>query len=243
MTESVTSRRPAAVDATAGSVRSGSDVVGEYFLTHRSSLAGIARNLAGTVMDPQDLLSDALVSALSRGRGHTIENIGAYLYTAMRNRVRDELRSPRSRVVTLHEESLRDETAPFSRIDLIRERTLVQRALATLPDDQRRALVGVAVDRIPARELTIELDRPAPAIHSLVNRAKGRLRRALLREALLESNPGPDCVVFVNTLPDLTRTDPEAGAARWRNTHLGGCAPCTNGWDRFTAAVSTLTST
>lgn len=208
--------------------------IGDFYAANRGLLQGFARKLAGDLLDPHDLLAEALASAVGRAAsGSDIANIGAYLFAAMRNRMKDELRSARSRTVPLEAEGVRTDADVFREVDVIHERALVRRALRTLPADQQRVLVHVAVAGARARELTAELDRPAPAIHALVYRAKAGLRRAIVREMLVWGNPPAACVRFADTLPDIFPLALADVVEVARFAHLARCARCRAAWARL----------
>ena len=66
----------------------------EFFRQNQRMLRSMARRMASDVLDPEDLLSEAVTTLLerwARGAGPD-RSIVAYLISTMRNRVIDELR-------------------------------------------------------------------------------------------------------------------------------------------------------
>lgn len=207
-----------------------------YFAENRAMLLSFARKIAGGVIDPQDLVADAVASAVAQiARGQRIAAVGAYLFTTMRNRVHDERRSPRSRVIALVENDVCADDEAFRSADLFRERALIRRALHSLPHEQQRALMLVVVNEERPRDLVAEFARPASSISSLVYRAKLGLRRAVLRQLLGEGERSPECRAFADALPDIFPLDRGHARTAPGFEHLGGCEACSAAWDRFTA--------
>lgn len=156
---------------------------GEYFAQNLRMLTALARRIAGNVIDADDLLSEAIVSVLAlwvRGTGPRT-HLTAYLAQAMRNRVTDELRSPRSRTWNLDSswERAADSDPRLTEIDLERDVAAVHEILNLLPDDQRIVLTAMHIEGAKPRDLEVRLNRPASAISSLAQRAKANFRRLM----------------------------------------------------------------
>ncbi|MFF3026555.1 RNA polymerase sigma factor [Microbacterium sp. NPDC057944] len=179
-TEAVAESNAALIAAAADGDRA---AAGEYFAQNLRMLTAMARRIAGNVMDADDLLSEAIVSVLAlwvRGTGPRT-HLAAYLARAMRNRVTDELRSPRSRTWNLDSswERAADNDPRLTEIDLERDVAAVHEILSLLPDDQRIVLTAMHIEGAKPRDLEVRLDRPASAISSLAQRAKANFRRLL----------------------------------------------------------------
>lgn len=211
------------------------DRLGEHLIQNWGLLVGMSRRLAGAAIDPDDLLSDALLATYSQWRRApgTIQHLNAYIIGAMRNRVKDELKSPRSRVGSLEDEdALRAPHNPaIDRIELESEMSLLREALAQLPDDQRSVLEALFYRGRSAGQLTTELQRSRPAVSMLARRAKNNLKRMMLKILLEKEAPREACRHAAGKLPlvvgDLPPTDGEAGA------HWAGCARCRRVWHQF----------
>lgn len=156
------------------------------FSSDKSRFARTARRLSWGVMDPEDLLSEALLSCLEARAGSLPpDHLNAYLATAMRNRVIDELRSSRRREVELSEQIVGvvpPLEAPAG--GELGERELVRAALARVSEVHCRYLIRTVVEGRKPRELVDEFGRSAAALSSLAQRARNALARALSMEII-----------------------------------------------------------
>ena len=220
---------------------------GEYFARHHAYLLGAARSIAGTRLDPEDLLSAAFVQLLDqwdRGAGPE-ENATAYVIRSMRNAAIDESRSPRSRVDTFGDV---DESHPihaipddprFHRAELHEEFVVVRRALDRLPADQRLVLRETVVHGRKPADVAADGERSPGAVSSLAARARRGLRRAVLIEFL--SAGGPECRTNAESLPDAVASTPDAHRETERGlAHVRTCPRCRSNWARFAALASAL---
>lgn len=233
-------------DATAELVRRAAsgdrDAAGEYFALMMPSLTLTSKRVAGITHDADDLLGDALLMVLakwSQGTGPT-ENVPAYIAQTMRNRIRDDFRSPRSKVAPLDnvEEPASNADPRIRELEIESELAIVRKALAELPSDQQRVLVATVLEGRKPRDLEEHMARPASAIYSLSRRAKGNLRRTTLR-LLLEENARPECVAAAQLLPDTVGDTPEGTKGGRSAEHYRTCPYCRRSWKRF-AGLATL---
>ncbi|MFK0403003.1 RNA polymerase sigma factor [Microbacterium sp. NPDC090225] len=233
-------------DATAEIVRRAAtgdrDAAGEYFSLMLPSLTLTAKRVAGITHDADDLLGDALLMVLakwSQGTGPT-ENVPAYIAQTMRNRIRDDFRSPRSKVAPLDnvEEPASNADPRIRELEIESELAIVRKALAELPSDQQRVLVATVLEGRKPRDLEEHMARPASAIYSLSRRAKGNLRRTTLR-LLLEENARPECVAAAQLLPEAVGDTPEGTKGGRSADHYRTCPYCRRSWKRF-AGLATL---
>ncbi|QIK63431.1 sigma-70 family RNA polymerase sigma factor [Leucobacter viscericola] len=229
------SRDPQNLDLLAA-VQGDRKAAGRYFEEHLSLLMGISRKVAGSTYDPDDLLSEAILNLLDqweRGRGPS-EQIIAYLAQSMRNRVRDFARSPRSKVVEAVEDF--DFVAPadprIRELEISSDLDIVRRALAKMPEDQRKLLIATVVEERKPGELEELLGRPAPAIYSLNSRAKLKLRKLILETILLEDAP-EECRKAARRLPKQVPLHLAELPVEKRTAHFRECARCKAGWGRF----------
>lgn len=204
---------------------------------------GAARGMTRHAEDTADLVQDAVTKLLAQwraGKGPQT-NTRAYVTATMRNAHASRLRSPGSRLEPLDEtDAVADPgSTEHSSVDLTLEIDAVRRALGTLSEDHRVVLTEIVVQGRKPAELVEVLSRPAPAISSLLLRAKHALHRALLVDAL--SNGERDCHENARALPKRVHRDPaehrpqEGGIA-----HVRSCARCRGGWARFAAMASAL---
>ncbi|MFF1540092.1 RNA polymerase sigma factor [Microbacterium sp. NPDC058269] len=215
---------------------------GMYYAQNLSQLSMIARKIAGDSYDPDDLLGEALLIVLSRwaeGSGPT-GNVNAYIAKVMRNKLLDEVKSPRSKV--RHFAPTDDPAAPtddrIRRIDHSAELALVRRALLLLPPDQQEVLTATVIEGRKPGELETQLARPVSAIYALTRRAKANLRRTMLR-LLLEENARQDCAAAAKRLPEVIGDSPDTTRGGGSADHYQSCRRCRRVWARF-AALATL---
>lgn len=218
------------------------DAAGEYFARMLPSLTLTARRIAGITHDADDLLGDAVLVVLAKwldGTGPT-DNVPAYIAQIMRNRIRDDFRSPRSRVAALENVDEPASTADprLRELEIESELAIVRRALAELPTDQQRVLVATVLEGRKPRDLEEHMARPASAIYSLTRRAKGNLRRTTLR-LLLEEGARPACVEAAQLLPETVGDTLEQTRSSRATDHHRGCPYCRRSWKRF-AGLATL---
>lgn len=213
---------------------------GAYFQKNQRLLMAMAHRISGGVLDPDDLLSEAMITVLtkwSQGTGPE-RYANAYVIQTMRNRVKDELRSPRSRVGEITETNapLHDDSTEQHSADMHREYAIVRRALGLLPEDQRAVLVATVLEGRKPADLEEELGRPASAIYSLSRRARLNLRRATLR-VVLEDGAPQKCRAASAELPEKVAAAPEDSGESHGMHHIRTCARCRGAWSRF-AAIS-----
>ncbi|MFS0853607.1 sigma-70 family RNA polymerase sigma factor [Microbacterium sp. 179-I 3D4 NHS] len=215
---------------------------GAYFAQVLPTLALTAKRIAGITHDADDLLGEALLVVLakwSEGTGPT-ENVPAYIAQTMRNRIRDDFRSPRSKVAPLDhvDEPVSHADPRIRELEIESELAIVRRALAELPEDQQRVLIATVLEGRKPRDLEEHLARPAAAIYSLSRRARGNLRRSTLR-ILLEEDGRPDCIAAAQQLPEAVGDTPEETKAHRASEHYRTCPHCRRSWSRF-AGLATL---
>lgn len=205
-------------------------------------LATMAQRIAPSTVDPEDLLSDAIAALLAqwaRGTGPK-EYVTAYVIQSMRNRAMDSLRSPRAGTYTLDAaDDVPAEPSPrVRRVELTNEMALVREALKRLPSDQRTVLIETVVNGRRPRELEKMLERRAPAISTLTNRAKTNLRRAML-QVLIEMGDA-ECRRAARRVPNPVPEEIVLNDKRGRPTHFATCDHCRRSWSRFLAIPGAL---
>lgn len=158
---------------------------------HRRRLRRYAASLSRPgIADPDDVAQDVLLRAHQALRSGTVpERLDAWLLQMVRNAVIDAARArtrrPESPLDTAPEPATTDlpETIVLRREHL--RRTVDD--IAQLPDAQRAALLGCAVDGRSAEDVAHELGISTPAVHMAVRRARQSLvRTAGARDAACE---------------------------------------------------------
>lgn len=139
-----------------------------------------ARSLTGNRHDADDLLQNTVERVLDRGVPEQVD-VGRWMFKVCKNLWIDELRahSVRARAATspelAEEPVVSGEAVAFGELEL-RE---VDRAMASLPDEQRLVLALVAVEGLTYREAAEVLDTPLGTIMSRLARARASLASRL----------------------------------------------------------------
>lgn len=195
-----------------------------------------AHYLARNRLDADDLMASAVAATWEKwvkGTGPST-NIVAYITQSMRNRVIDELRSPRTSEVALdavvmHPAHIDDR----SRIDHHVENTQIRAAVHRLPENMQRVLIDIVVDGRKPRDLEDEYHMTAPAISTAAYRAKKLLRCELFLEVVRGS-----CNLAGCALPQLTAARELGRSAEISSSNaqfdlLRQCGDCATGFDRY----------
>ncbi|WP_221348940.1 RNA polymerase sigma factor SigM [Streptomyces beigongshangae] len=163
-------------------VRGDPDAFGELVRRHRDRLWAVALRTLGDREEAADAVQDALVSAYRAA--HTFRGQSAvttWLHRITVNACLDRARKAASRKTSPVDDAERldqllepheSAAAPAERNDLHRE---LLRALATLPADQRAALVLVDMQGYPVAEAAGLLDVPVGTVKSRCARGRARL--------------------------------------------------------------------
>ncbi|MDH6226065.1 MULTISPECIES: RNA polymerase sigma factor SigM [Streptomyces] len=195
-------------------LRGDPEAFGELVRRHRDRLWAVALRTLGDREEAADAVQDALVSAYRRAhtfRGHAA--VTTWLHRITVNACLDRARKAATRRTSPVDDAERLDqllepheaaSAPAERNDLHRE---LINALATLPPDQRAALVLVDMQGFPVAEAAGVLDVPVGTVKSRCARGRARLLPLLthLRPPAEEREthpPGP---------PDEGRKHPDEG--------------------------------
>jgi RNA polymerase sigma factor (sigma-70 family) len=140
-----------------------------------------ARALLRDATAADDLVQDCLERAI--GRWHQRHGDGdarSWLYAILHNLAVSEMRraARRGPHVALGEEGAIDPGAPPTQEDGLHHRALLD-ALATLPEDQRAALLLVSVEDMSYADTARVLGVPIGTVMSRIARAREKLRRAI----------------------------------------------------------------
>jgi RNA polymerase sigma-70 factor (ECF subfamily) len=173
---------------------------GELFTRHRDRLWAVAVRTMGNSDDAADALQDGLISAFRRAdsfRGDA--QVTTWLHRVVVNACLDRLRSQKVRAADALPDDL-DEyagrgslatasaTDPADEADASDTRRAVLAALATLPTEQRAALILVDMEGYPVAEVAEMLDCAVGTIKSRC--ARGRAKLAPLLGVLREPDTG-----------------------------------------------------
>ena len=149
--------------------------VREAMLGTIPSLRAFAISLSGNVDRADDLVQETLLRAMANiDSFQPGTNMSAWLFTILRNLFRSEYRKRRREVEDVdgsYVESLKSHPEQPGRVDLQEFRV----ALATLPPDQREALLLVGASGFSYEEAATICHCAVGTIKSRVNRARTRL--------------------------------------------------------------------
>jgi RNA polymerase sigma-70 factor (ECF subfamily) len=150
--------------------------VREAMLEALPRLRRFARSLTGNRHDADDLLHDTVERVLDRGVPQHVD-VARWMFKVCKNLWIDELRAHSVRVKAAaapelaEEPAVSGESVAFGQLEL-RE---VDRALASLPEEQRLVLALVAVEGLTYREAAEVLDTPLGTVMSRLARARAAL--------------------------------------------------------------------
>ncbi len=160
-----------------------------FFSEERRNLVGFVRRLlrdAGEA-EAEDVVQDVLLRLLERpGSAADVENLPAYVYRSLRNRVIDSQRARRPRIF-LDEDWERGDAL----IDLLEDqspalldqlasrqgRQVLFEALSKLSDSERQVIIGREFDGRTYKELAALYDMPVNTLLSHRSRAMDKLRQ------------------------------------------------------------------
>jgi RNA polymerase sigma-70 factor (ECF subfamily) len=137
------------------------------------ALRRFARSLARSDADGEDLLQDSIEAALSRRGQWRGLNLRSWLLTIICNRHRNGLRL-RTRHPNVDIEEAKDVAAQDPVSDPL-ERTRLEAALNSLPDEQRAVLMLVVVEGCSYAETATLLDLPIGTVMSRLARARQKV--------------------------------------------------------------------
>ncbi|MBN1881004.1 MAG: sigma-70 family RNA polymerase sigma factor [Deltaproteobacteria bacterium] len=172
-----------------------------FFETEKNRLVGYVRRLFGedADRDSEDIVQDVMLGIFSRSDElEAIENISAYVYRAVRNRVIDALRA-RKPTVSLHGNNT-DDRAPAlediladNRYNAYDEthrseiRRRITEAIDDLSEDQQAVIIETEFIGKSFQELSEEWDIPIGTL--LARKSRGIVK---IREALSDLSPTPE---------------------------------------------------
>jgi RNA polymerase sigma-70 factor (ECF subfamily) len=190
------------------------EAFGELFARHRGKLWAVALRTTGNPEEAADALQDAAVSAFRAAAAFRRDSaVGTWLYRITVNACLDRMRRQAARP-TVHypdpESSIwRQATAdPVDMAEQRELRLLLEQALASLPTDQRAAVVLVDVQGLPVEEAAAVLGVPSGTVKSRC--ARGRAKLAARLRDLRNPTPQSDVSVRIGR-PAAPERQPEVG--------------------------------
>ncbi|WP_063741265.1 sigma-70 family RNA polymerase sigma factor [Saccharothrix syringae] len=213
------------------SVRAGAiDAYGQLYERHVGAAYNLARQLARSSAEADDLVSEAfakVLDTLRAGRGPDTA-FRAYLLTALRHTAYDRTR--RERRVELADdvaEVAPEATAvPFADTAVAGlERSLAARAFARLPERWQTVLWHTEIEGQSPAEVAPLLGLTANGVSALAYRAREGLKQAYLQVHLAETQ-AERCRATVDRLGAWTRGGLSKRETAQVETHLDECADC-----------------
>lgn len=167
--------------------------VADFFIRERNRLLAYTRRLFGDSadIDGEDLLQDLMVSFLGDPEaGDSVENLSAYVYRSIRNRVTDAFRrrKPVSSLDAPRSEdgaSIGDTVADHrpGGVEILEEReqnAALQEAIASLSEEEAELIEANALEGKTFEELSEEWDVPIGTLLARKHRAMEKLRRMMM---------------------------------------------------------------
>lgn len=216
------------------SVRHGStSAFGDLYERHVGAAYNLARQLARSAAESDDLVADAfakVLDTLRAGKGPDVA-FRAYLLTTLRHTAYDKTRKDRK--VELSEDvtaisgvSSEKVSVPFSDTAVEGlERSLAARAFATLPERWQAVLWHTEIEGQPPAEVAPLLGISANGVSALAYRAREGLRQAYLQVHLAETGT-QRCRSTVDRLGAWTRGGLAKREKAQVEAHLDECDRC-----------------
>lgn len=171
------------------------EAFGELFARHRGRLWAVALRTTGNPEEAADALQDAALSAFKAADSFRRDSaVGTWLYRITVNACLDRLRRQAARP-TVHypdPDSSVWRQATADPVDMAEQRELrlmLEQALASLPTDQRAAVVLVDVQGLAVEEAAAVLGVPAGTIKSRCARGRAKLAARLRESRNPEDHP------------------------------------------------------
>lgn len=204
---------------------------GELYQRHVGAAHNLARQLARSGADADDLVSEAfgkVLDTLRAGRGPD-SAFRAYLLTALRHTAYDKTRKDRK--VELADDITTAVnpllvSKPFNdTVMTTQERILAARAFARLPERWQAVLWHTEIEGKSPADTAPELGLTANGVSALAYRAREGLRQAYLQVHLTESS-AKRCEPTVERLGAWIRSGLSNREAHQVEEHLDGCESC-----------------
>ncbi len=210
------------------SVRAGTiDAYGQLYERHVSAAYNLARQLARSQAEADDLVSEAfakVLDTLRAGRGPD-SAFRAYLLTALRHTAYDKTRRDKKIDLT---EDMTDVAPPVAFSDTAvagLERSFAARAFAALPERWQMVLWHTEIEGQSPAEVAPLLGLTANGVSALAYRAREGLKQQYLQMHLAETEAGR-CRATVDRLGAWTRGGLSKREATQVEAHLDECYRC-----------------
>jgi len=155
--------------------------INEFFRTEYSRLVRFVRRLIDDAADrdAEDIVQDVMLGLFDKADITVpIENLSAYIYRALRNRVTDMFRRKRDveSLAELVHESVEDASDALEQKEV---RELVIRAIENLSDEQRAVVIATEFEDRSFRELSEEWKIPIGTLLARKSRALQKIKSEL----------------------------------------------------------------
>jgi RNA polymerase sigma-70 factor, ECF subfamily len=200
------------------------DAFAILFRRHRDRLWGVALRTMGNPEDAADALQDGMISAFRRADSFRGEaQVTTWLHRVVVNACLDRLRAQKIRAASALPDDLDEYAgrgslstadqalAPEDAALADERRRMVLAALATLPHEQRAALILVDMEGYPVADVAEMLDCAVGTIKSRCSRGRVKLAGLL---GMLVDEPRPDPPGNLPGSPSVPSTDPARGPPR-----------------------------
>ncbi|NIH82469.1 sigma-70 family RNA polymerase sigma factor [Amycolatopsis viridis] len=203
---------------------------GTLYERHVAAAYNLARQLARSAAEADDLVSDAFAKVLDTLRGGKGPDSAfrAYLLTALRHTAYDKTRKDKrvdlnEDMTTVGSEAL---TVPFSDTALAGlERTMAAKAFASLPERWQAVLWHTEIEQQSPAEVAPLLGLTPNGVSALAYRAREGLRQAYLQVHLAETS-AEKCRACADRLGAWTRDGLSKRERAQVEAHLDECADC-----------------
>ncbi|MCS7477801.1 sigma-70 family RNA polymerase sigma factor [Umezawaea endophytica] len=205
---------------------------GTLYARHVQAAGNLARQLARSPVEADDLVSDAFAKVLSvlRTGGGPESAFRAYLLTALRHTAYDKARRDRRLELSDDVEAVpgvaKTTSQPFHDTAVARlDRSLAARAFASLPEHWQTVLWHTAIEGQTPAQVSPLLGLTPNGVSALAYRAREGLRKAYL-QAHVERNPSEPCRATAAKLGAWTRGGLSKREAVQVEAHLDECSAC-----------------
>lgn len=155
--------------------------LGEFFLTEYNRLIRFVRRRIDDAADrdAEDIVQDVMLNLFEKADiADPIENLSAYIYQALRNRITDMFRK-RKKITSLRElvqPSSDDPESAFQRKELTGK---ICDAIDKLDDDQRAIVIATELENRSFREISEEWRVPIGTLLARKSRAVQKIKQEL----------------------------------------------------------------
>ena len=155
--------------------------INEFFRTEYSRLVRFVRRLIDDAADrdAEDIVQDVMLGLFDKADVTApIENLSAYIYSALRNRVTDMFRRKRdvASLAAFVHESAEDAAHVLEKKEL---RESVVKAIENLSDDQKAVIIATEFEDRSFGELSEEWEIPIGTLLARKSRALKKIKREL----------------------------------------------------------------